>query len=137
MSAGCRTIHARYFAITLAARSVATDDERIAPFAGAADIDAIRRRASANLPDVENLAHGSPPFLEVSLERAIKRPVEFCLVGNRLSQLCLHSGTLPAREVAAPQLGPLTVKPHRENHHARLGRGAVDPSIGAAGQASS
>jgi hypothetical protein len=49
MSAGCRTIHARYFAITLAARSVATDDERIAPFAGAADIDAIRRRASANL----------------------------------------------------------------------------------------
>jgi hypothetical protein len=27
----------------------------------------------------------------------------------------------------------LTVKPHRENHHARLGRGAVDPSIGAAG----
>ena len=36
----------------LVARSVATDDERIAPFAGPADIDAIRSGPFANLPGV-------------------------------------------------------------------------------------
>ena len=80
----------------------------VAPFAGPADIDAIRRRLFANLSDVENLAHGSPPFLEVSLEREIERPVEFRLLGDRLRQLGLHAGALAAGEVAAPQLGPLS-----------------------------
>jgi hypothetical protein len=106
MRDGCRTIHARYFRDHLVARSVATDDERVAPFARPADIDPIGRRPFANVPDVENLAHGSLPVLEVSLERAIERPVEFLLLGDSPCQLGLHAGALEAGEVAAPQLGP-------------------------------
>ena len=45
----------------LVARAVATNHERIAPFAGATDVKAIRRWALADLSGIENLAHGHLP----------------------------------------------------------------------------
>jgi hypothetical protein len=45
----------------LIARAIAANDEQVAPFAGATDVDAIPRRAPAGLPGIENLAHGFLP----------------------------------------------------------------------------
>jgi len=90
----------------LVACAVAADDKGIAPLARSADIDAIRRRPFADLPGVKDFAHGSPAFLEVSLKRTVECPVEFGLRGDGPRQFRLHSGTLAAREVAPPQLGP-------------------------------
>src|SRR5258707_8914313 len=45
----------------LVTRAVAADHERVAPLAGATDLDAIRPRAFADLSGVENLAHDHLP----------------------------------------------------------------------------
>src|ERR1700720_1894875 len=45
----------------LVARTVAPDHERIAPFTGPSDIDAIWRRSLADLSGIEDLAHDPLP----------------------------------------------------------------------------
>jgi hypothetical protein len=61
MSTGCRTIHVRYFAITSSREPSRPMTNWVAPFAAATDVDAIRRRAPANLSGIENLAHHRLP----------------------------------------------------------------------------
>jgi hypothetical protein len=64
----CRTIQARYFVI---ARSIAADDEWIAPFARPVDIDPIGSRPFANLSDIEDFAHDLAFATTAPIERGV------------------------------------------------------------------
>src|SRR6266852_6731557 len=61
MSAGYHTIDARYSLMTSSREPSRPMTKGVAPFAGATDVDAIQRRAPANLSGIENLAHRRLP----------------------------------------------------------------------------
>jgi len=63
----------------------------VAPFAGATDVDAIQRRAPANLSGIENLAHRRLP--------SSGRPI--CLAGAVLFLECRDGGCEFGRDLGA------------------------------------
>ncbi|WP_454635008.1 hypothetical protein [Bradyrhizobium cenepequi] len=74
MSAGCATIHARYFAMTSAREPSRPMTNGLPPFTGATDIDLHCARTLADLPRVQDLAHDRSPFRSRRRPRRVAGP---------------------------------------------------------------